>query len=221
MPETHLDDVFYIATRNNDVETARWAMQLGVIDLFNLVRGYPPDYRNPLARAIHHDHLEVVRLILDNMDAFKVGQTPLEMRKRQASLTEAFEAACWTNKLEPCMTLAKYLSSPEEAFLQAARVEGALSRVEDLAGSVDLGKKYIRMSNPGETLGEHALYNAVRAVQVENIRLLLARGCRLGEASTSVWLDLWERKKAKDQPSLHLEVIAMLADYGMNVKFTL
>jgi hypothetical protein len=215
------DDVFYLATRNNDVETASWAMQHGVIDFFKFARGYPPNYKNPLTGAIHNDHLEVMRLILDNMDAFKLAQTPLEMRKRQASLREAYEAACRTNKLEPFMALAKRIGGPEEAFLQAARVEGALSRVEDLTGSVDVGKEYTRTSYPGETLGEHALYNAVRAMQVVNIRLLLARGCRLGDESRSIGLQSWIRRKAEDQPSLHLEVIAVLADHGMNVELEL
>ena len=212
------DDVFYAATLNNDVETASWAMGHGVIDFFKLTRGYKGNYKNPLTGAIHYDHLEVMRLILDNIDAFKPVQTPLEMRKRQDSLREACEAACLTNKLEPFMTLAKRIGGPEEAFLEAARVRGALSRVEDLTGSVDVSKGYTRMSYPGETLGEHALTNAVGALQVENMRLLLARGCRLGEGSRSIWLQPWISRRTEDESSLRLEAIAVLADHGMNVE---
>ena len=217
LPQETRDDVFYVATRNNDVGTASWAMGHGVIDFFKFARGYRGNYRNPLTEAIYYDHLEVMRLILDNMDAFKLARTPLEMRKRQDSLGEARQAACLTNKLEPFMALAKRIGGPEEAFLQAARVEGALSRVEDLTGSVDVGKGYKRMSY-GDTLGEHALYNAVRALQVVNIRLLLARGCRLGERSRSISLQPWISRKAEDRSSLRLEVIAVLADHGMNVE---
>jgi hypothetical protein len=210
-------DIFYFASEWNDVTLAKWAMTHGAIDMFGFIDG-APNTPTPLSITLCKGHMDIFRLIMDNIDTF----VPVNQRKRDRTYTRVYDQACRLSNLEAFLGLVKLQPTltPKQAFLNAAMVDGASSLIEDLTGNVDLqsAPDYVMFAS-GDTVAEQALYLATRMLRLQNLKFLLQRGCAFS-GHTTVLLSPYAKKQLKSNQTLCQRAADMLAEHGCTVHIT-
>ncbi len=212
-------EIFMRASKVNDLTLAKWAMSHGAVDLF----GFMPDFAvrpTPLSEAVVNDHFEILHLILDNINTF-VPAVAEKLRHR--TFSRAYRLARRCGKLEAFLALMKFQHemTPEKAFIDAARMDGASCMVEDSMGIVDIhaAASPRPFCAPGDNIGQRALYFATNELRFLNIQFLLKRGCTLRHDATSLRLDFFELRRVKSDRTLIPMVKSLPAEHGMTVSF--